>query len=251
MRHRLRACTSVRAWDPGDCRHRALLCRGRDSGGPWCRVPVSVLLAQPLRKRRCTWPAALMGVDGVHAILCGGEEQPPPLVSIAVRRWLLMQHGLLLGPHPHELEEVFNRGHCALGSAHNRRRSPGGLSVRLASTPCSLVSQSSHPSFPAILPDLNGIFLYLNGIFFGLNLNGVLFFLLIPKAGRQAGRRLRLTRSGVRRSSTGLARGHSPAPGSSRVARRDPTCCSRLREVRADRSRSASPESGRHPQELE
>ena len=245
MRHRLRACTSVRAWDPGDCR-RALLCRGRDSGGPWCRVPDSVLLAQPLRKRRCTWPAALMGVDGVHAILCGGEEQPPPLVSIAVRRrWLRMRHGLQLGPHPRELEEVFNRGHGALGSAHNRRRSPGGLSVRLASAPCSLVSQSSHPSFPAILNDLRS-----EQDFF-VSERGFIFFACIPKAGRQRpGRRLRLTRSGVRRSSTGLARGHSPAPGSSRVARRDPTCCSRLREVRADRSRSASPESGRHPQEL-
>ena len=180
MRHRLRACTSVRAWDPGDCR-RALLCRGRDSGGPWCRVPDSVLLAKPLRKRRCTWPAALMGVDGVHAILCGGEEQPPPLVSIAVRRrWLRMRHGLQLGPHPRELEEVFNRGHGALGSAHNRRRSPGGLSVRLASAPCSLVSQSSHPSFPAILNVQRSE----RDFFVFKYLNGVLFFLLVyPKLG--------------------------------------------------------------------
>ena len=147
----------------------------------------------------------------------------------------------------------------ARGSLQSRPWCPGLCSqpapqsgrLEWASAPCSLVSQSSHPSFPAILADLNGIFLYLNGIFFCLYLNGVLFFLLeYPKLGDRPGRRLRLTRSGVRRSSTGLARGHSPAPGSSRVARRDPTCCSRLREVRADRSRSASPESGRHPQEL-
>ena len=150
----------------------------------------------------------------------------------------------------------------ARGSLQSRPWCPGLCSqpapqsgrLEWASAPCSLVSQSSHPSFPAILNvqrSERDFFVSERDFFLLVSERGFIFFACIPKAGRQRpGRRLRLTRSGVRRSSTGLARGHSPAPGSSRVARRDPTCCSRLREVRVDRSRSASPESGRHPQEL-